>query len=65
MLNYPQMDPNHPILNSYPLDLMLLQKYQLLDEALLKALKDDTRFKSIHLYGNQLVMYQLKNTNRQ
>ena len=33
MLNYPQMDPNHPILNSYPYDLKLINKYQLLDNA--------------------------------
>ena len=65
MLNYPQVDPNHPILNSYPLDLQLLHKYQLLDGALIKAVKEDTRFKFIHLYGNQLVVHQLKNFNRQ
>ena len=33
MLNYPQVDPNHPILHSYPLDLKLIHKYQQLDPA--------------------------------
>ena len=27
MLNYPQLDPNHPILNNYPLELKLIHKY--------------------------------------
>ena len=65
MLNYPQVDPNHPILNSYPLDLKLLHKYQQIDPALLKAVKEDDRFKYITIYGNQLVIHQLKNSNRQ
>ena len=65
MLNYPQIDLHHPILNSYPLDLRLLHKHQLLDAALLKAVKEDSRFKFIHVYGNQLVVHQLQNSNRQ
>ena len=52
MLNSPQMDPNHPILNSYPLDLKLINKYHLLDKELMKAVKEDPKFKFIHLYGN-------------
>ena len=65
MLNYPQVDPSHPILNSYPLDLKLIHNNQHLDPALLKAVKEDPRFKFIPLYGNQLVIHQLKNSNRQ
>ena len=63
-LNYPQVDPSHLILNSYPLDLKLIHKYQHLDSVLLKAVKEDPRFKFIPLYGNQLVILQLKNSNR-
>ena len=65
MLNYPQVDPNHPMLNSYPLDLQLLHKNQLLDGALMKAVNEDSKFKFIHIHGNQLVVHQLKNSNRQ
>ena len=49
MLNYPQVDPNHSILNSYPLDLKLIRKYQHLDPAYLKAVEEDPRFKFISL----------------
>ena len=60
MLNYPQIDPNHPILNSYPLDLRLLHKHQLLDGALMKAVKEDSKFKFIQFYGNQLAVHLLE-----
>ena len=41
MLNYPPIDPTNPILNSCPLDLALIYKYQQLDQPLLKAVKED------------------------
>ena len=65
MLNYPQVEPHHPILNSYPLDLTLIQKYQQLDHPLMKAVKEDNKFKYISLYGNQLVVYQLLRSRKQ
>ena len=65
MLNYPQVDPNNAILNSYPLDLKLIHKYQILDKALMTAVAEDTRFKFTHLYGTQLVNHQPRNSNRQ
>ena len=65
MLNYPQVDPNHPNLSSYPLDLKLIHKYQQLDPAILKAVEEDPRFKFLTIYGNQSVIHQLKNSNRQ
>ena len=44
MLNHPQIDPFNPLMNQYPLDLTLINKYQQLDPALLKAEKEDSRF---------------------
>ena len=65
MLNYPQVDPTHPILNSYPMDLQLITKYQQLDQALMKAVKENNNFKLIHIYGNNLVIYQITRSNKQ
>ena len=65
MLNYPQVDQNHPILNRYPLDLQLIRKYQQLDQALRKAVKEDDKFKINHIYGNNLVVYQINRSNKQ
>ena len=31
----------------------------------MKALNEDSKFKMIHLYGNELVIHQLANSNRQ
>ena len=63
MFNYPQIDPQHPILNNYPLELKLIAKYQQLDQALVKVLEEDSKFKRIHIYGNELVIYPLRNLN--
>ena len=46
MLNYPQLDLNSPILNSCPLDLTVIHKYQQLDQALMKAVKEDHNFQA-------------------
>ena len=44
---------HYPILNSYSLDLKLIHKFQQLDNALLKAVKEDPRFKLILIYSNR------------
>ena len=65
MINYPQVDPNHPILNSYPLDLQLIAKNQQMDQPLMKALKKDNKFSTMHIYGNNLVVYQINRSNKE
>ena len=58
MLNHPPVDPSNPILNSYPLDFKLINKYQQLDPPLMKAVQEDKRFSFTNLYGNKLITYQ-------
>ena len=58
MLIHPPVDPNNPILNSYPLDLKLINKNQQLDPPLMKAVKEDKRFSFTNLYDNELITYQ-------
>ena len=65
MLNYPQLDPSNPILNNYHLYLTVVNKYQQLDQALTKTVKEDRNFKFIQLYDNQLVVYQLQRSKNQ
>ena len=65
MLNNLQLDPAHLILNSHPLDLKLVNKYQQLDQVSMKAVKEDDKFKFIDLYENQLVIYQILRSNKQ
>ena len=65
MLNHLQLGPAHLILNSYPPDLKLVNKYQQFDQALMKAVKEDAKFKFISLYENQLVIYQILMSNKQ
>ena len=65
MLNHYPMDPSHTILNKYPLDLVLFNKYQQLEQALLKAVNDDPKFSYITLHVNQLISYQPLRSNRQ
>ena len=65
MLNHPPVDPNNLLLNSYPLELTLSHKYQQLDPPLLEAVKEDKRFSSMNVYGNQLIMYQPYRSERQ
>ena len=65
MLNYPQLDTNNPILNSYPLDLTIVNKYQQLDQTLMKTVKENHNFQFIQLYNNQLVAYQLQRSKKQ
>ena len=60
MLNYPQMDPRNSILNNYPLDLTIVNKYQQMDQALMKAVKEDSNFQFIQVYDTKLVAYQLQ-----
>ena len=38
MLDHLPMDPHNPLLNKYPLNLILIHKYQQLDTALLNVL---------------------------
>ena len=64
MLNHPQIDPFNPILNQYPLDLILINKYQQLDSALLKAEREDTRFTYSSVYGTKLISYQILRTEK-
>ena len=65
MLNLPPVDPNNPILNSYPLDLKLINKCQQLDPLLMKAVKEDKRFSFTNLYGNELKTYHPLRSQRQ
>ena len=64
MLNYPQMDPRNPILNSYPLDLTIVNKYQQMDQALMKAVKEDSNFQFIQVYDTKLVVHQLQRSKK-
>ena len=65
MLNHPPVDPNNPILNSYPLDLKLINKYQQLGPPLMKAVIEDKRFSFTNLYVNELIIYQPLRSQRQ
>ena len=65
MLNYPQLDPSNPILNSYPLDLTVVNKYQQLDQALMNTVNEYPNLSFIPLYENQLVVYQLQRSKKQ
>ena len=65
MLNHPPVDPNKSILNSYPLDLKLINKYQQLDPPLMKAVKEDKRFSFTNLYGNEFITYQPLRSQKQ
>ena len=56
---------SNPILNKYPLDLKLIAKHQQLDQALMKALEEDPKFKRIHIYGNELVINQMPRSMKQ
>ena len=59
MLNHPPVDPvdpSNPILDSYPLDLKLINKYQQSDQPLMKAVQEDKRFSFTNLYGNKLII---------
>ena len=57
MLNHPPMDPYNPILNSNPLELSKIHSYQQKDEALLKALNDDSHFSIIQVNKGKLIAY--------
>ena len=59
ILNHPQVDPYNPLLNKYPWDLTLINKYQRRDPALLKAEKEDPRFTYSSVYGTKLISFQI------
>ena len=44
MLNHPPVDPYNRLLNENPMDLLFIHHHQNLDQALLKALKEDHHF---------------------
>ena len=56
MLNHPQIDPHHHILNKYLLDLTLMNKYQQLDQTFLRAVKKDPIFNYTLVYSIILIM---------
>ena len=60
----PPVDPSNLILNSYPLDLQLVQKHQQLDAPLPKDVKKDKQFSHANVYGNELIIYQPLRSNR-
>ena len=47
MLNHLPVDPYNPLLNKNPMDLSFIHHHQNLDQALLKALKEDHHFSKI------------------
>ena len=51
------LDPYHPLMNKHPLDLELIQSFQLKDPALLKAAEEDKHFFYLNIYNRELIVY--------
>ena len=58
MLNHPPMDAYNPLLNKYPHNLNLINKYPRLDPALLKAAQEYSIFVLSIIFGTKLIQYQ-------
>ena len=63
MLNHPPSDPYNPLLNKNPMDLSFIQHYQMQDQALLKALKEDNHFSRIYRGSLDLIHFQYQDSS--
>ncbi len=64
MLNHPPVDPYNPILNTNPLELSTVHSHQQRDAALLRALREDSRFSMTKTYKQDIIVYQVPGSQR-